>query len=237
MNTIIQVLQILVLVAFGIVALILSKGLPSYLSKKGENIATKEDIGGITNSIEQIRLQYSTKLEEIRVSINSLTEKEKEYNQKQNENLCAFHDLAIVHDYAYLGFSFGELPLGDGKVYYEYQQEFSRSIIDLLCSYHRLVLFLEPGSELKDSADKVMNTALQTQAVFKKQFGSVKRALLDEFVAFNSGDMARTDKTVHATNEANKLFWDEMGPVKTQFENDLLEYVNALNKYLRPVSS
>ena len=37
--------------------------LQSYFRKKGENLATKEDIGIITREIEQVRLQFSMNLE------------------------------------------------------------------------------------------------------------------------------------------------------------------------------
>ena len=37
--------------------------LQSYFRKKGENLATKEDIGVITREIEQVRLQFSMNLE------------------------------------------------------------------------------------------------------------------------------------------------------------------------------
>ena len=34
-------------------------GLPAYLTEKGKNLATKEDVGHLTDIVEQVRLQYS----------------------------------------------------------------------------------------------------------------------------------------------------------------------------------
>jgi len=43
--------------------------LGSYLRKKGENIATKEDIKDITEKIEKVRSQYSEQLETVKASL------------------------------------------------------------------------------------------------------------------------------------------------------------------------
>ncbi|MDR4510052.1 MAG: hypothetical protein MRJ65_17760 [Candidatus Brocadiaceae bacterium] len=47
-----------------IVFFILKSFLPSYLSEKGKNLATKEDVGKITDEIEKIRMQYATQLQD-----------------------------------------------------------------------------------------------------------------------------------------------------------------------------
>jgi len=43
--------------------------LASYLRKKGENVATKEDIKDITKKIEKVRSQYSEQLETVKASL------------------------------------------------------------------------------------------------------------------------------------------------------------------------
>lgn len=40
--------------------------IPAYLSKKAENLATREDIASITNEIERVKTQYSVLLEELK---------------------------------------------------------------------------------------------------------------------------------------------------------------------------
>jgi len=44
-----------------VIGLVLNKLLPSYFSKKGENLATKEDIGKITKVIEEVKNIYKEK--------------------------------------------------------------------------------------------------------------------------------------------------------------------------------
>ncbi len=65
MDYFVLTLQIFQLAALVIGALILQKYLPSYLSKKAENLATKEDIATITREVEQVRSVYAERLENI----------------------------------------------------------------------------------------------------------------------------------------------------------------------------
>jgi hypothetical protein len=51
----------------GFVAFILVKSfIPSYLTKKAENLATREDIAGITNEIELVRSEYAVLIEQFK---------------------------------------------------------------------------------------------------------------------------------------------------------------------------
>ncbi len=52
-----------------IIAVCISSFLGSYLRKKGENLATKEDVGQLTRKIEEIRSQYNAQLESHKASL------------------------------------------------------------------------------------------------------------------------------------------------------------------------
>ncbi len=69
-QTIIIVLEILILLAIGCIFLF-KKYLFSYSSEKGKNLATKEDIGEITNSIESVKLNHAKLLESTRAELSS----------------------------------------------------------------------------------------------------------------------------------------------------------------------
>lgn len=60
METIMQILNILVIIVVGIIFLFRRFYLPSYLSKKGENLATKEDIADITKKIEEVKIEFAS---------------------------------------------------------------------------------------------------------------------------------------------------------------------------------
>lgn len=54
------------LIAGLVVFFLLKFFLPGYLSKKGKNLATREDIASINDEIERVRAQYSIVLEELK---------------------------------------------------------------------------------------------------------------------------------------------------------------------------
>lgn len=57
---------------FGLVlGLLINSFLPKYFGKKGENIATKEDISGITNKIETVKHDYARQLESTKAELSA----------------------------------------------------------------------------------------------------------------------------------------------------------------------
>jgi len=50
------------------VYLLLKSFLPSYLSEKGKNLATKEDVASITDKVESVRTDYAKVIEELRAN-------------------------------------------------------------------------------------------------------------------------------------------------------------------------
>src|SRR6266498_2581136 len=90
-------LEILQLFALTIGALFL-KYLPSYLSKKGENLATKEDIAVITREVEQVRSEYAERLENIVQQNRLLLEQTK---RKHQLSIAALDRRLEAHQQAY----------------------------------------------------------------------------------------------------------------------------------------
>ena len=80
-----------------IIGLILNKFLPSYFSKKGENLATKEDIGKITKEIEEVKNIYKKNYD--------LSNIEREFYNNMIKELQSF--LAVIKRY--------ELKAGTGE--------------------------------------------------------------------------------------------------------------------------
>lgn len=52
----------------GIIYLFIKSYIPSYLEEKAKNLATKEDIGNLTDEVESVKLGYSRMLEEVKSS-------------------------------------------------------------------------------------------------------------------------------------------------------------------------
>lgn len=72
-------------VAAFVAGLLLKSFLPEYFKKKGENLATKEDIADITHQIETVKLEYEKQLESAKADLAVLVTRhgfryEKEYD-------------------------------------------------------------------------------------------------------------------------------------------------------------
>lgn len=65
------VLEVIILVGLGASALLAKKYLPSYVQEKAKNLATKEDIGAITNMIESVKTEYAKELEGLKSQLNA----------------------------------------------------------------------------------------------------------------------------------------------------------------------
>jgi len=83
-----------VILGAGTVYLIIKSFIPSYLSEKGKNLATKEDIATITDKVESVKTDYAKVIEEIR-SNNQLKHAgiEREKNIKKEVYLQAVEAL------------------------------------------------------------------------------------------------------------------------------------------------
>lgn len=78
----------------GVVYLLLKSFLPSYLSEKGKNLATKEDVASITDKVESVKTDYAKVLEDLRSNNQlKLAEIEREKNIKKEVFLQAVEAL------------------------------------------------------------------------------------------------------------------------------------------------
>lgn len=64
-------LQALTLIGVGVAVLLVRRHLAAYLSQKGENLATKEDIGDITRKVEEVRIAFAEQLSRIQTELET----------------------------------------------------------------------------------------------------------------------------------------------------------------------
>lgn len=63
MEIITLILQIVILISLGLCVLFFRNYLPSYMNKKGENLATKEDVAEITKKTEEVQKEFKEQFE------------------------------------------------------------------------------------------------------------------------------------------------------------------------------
>ena len=212
--------QLLLIVAgFILIKLYLS----SYLKKKGENLATKEDVRFITSQVETIRIGMEAD------SARSL-----EHEYKCNDQLVIYYDYITEFYYEFMLVNFGDFPPDDGKSLFDYQLKFGRKAVDILKQYQRLVIYLEANDTLLIEGRKASELALESETVMKSNFTQVKRALIAERKAYQTSDldMGSYYSAVEETDVVIKKFNQHMKPLKEDFLKVYKSYLSLLNSRL-----
>ncbi len=94
MDLIILILEVIILLAIGCLFLF-RKFLFSYSSKKGENLATKEDVAEITSKIESVKLNHAKQLEEARADLSTQINNHGFRYEKEYEVLSELSELLV----------------------------------------------------------------------------------------------------------------------------------------------
>lgn len=95
--------------------------IPAYLSEKGKNLATKEDIGAITDEVESVKLGYAEILEEVKVSNQlKLSAVDREQNIKKEVYMDAVEAITISQN---MVASFSNLNISEEKITSEFSEQ------------------------------------------------------------------------------------------------------------------
>ncbi len=211
------------LIGGGIILLFIKSYLPSYLSEKAKNLATKQDIEGITR-----------KVEEVKSDIEISKELQKQFLTQKQEYIMKFFDEVTEFHYEKTGVNFGDFPNDQGQSLFEFQNEFYKSVAEILKSYQRLVVFLSPESKLLGYANVLTSCVLESRKVMKENFGPIKSTAVAEHFAFLGEDRGEKRSAVDEANQANTKFWEEMRPSVEQFRENYRLFLAELNEFVKP---
>ncbi|AVI67430.1 hypothetical protein CKQ84_16945 [Shewanella sp. WE21] len=195
----------------------------SYLKKKGENLATKEDIKEITFKIEAVKAEFDLK-----------NEFYKTYETGKRSELLCYYDKVTEFRYEYLAVNIGNFPMDDGQSLFDFQQKFHLQVVEVLKQYQRLVVYLEQNSSILLIAEKLTNLALSTDKVMRSKFPALKRSSIEESVAYAeakcTGDKAPFHIAADKTDRANEEFLAELRPLSKEFIAEYSKYLSELNR-------
>jgi hypothetical protein len=109
---ILAVLNIAVLVGFAVVVLLAKKYLPAYAAKKAENLATKEDIGQITDTVERVKAAHAADIERLK----SALEHERAERRAADERINHIHRVQFETEFRVLSEIWAALALVRARV-------------------------------------------------------------------------------------------------------------------------
>lgn len=155
-------------IALGVLVLWFNNYLPTYFKKKGENLATKEDIKEITDKVESVKTDYARQLELFKHEI-TLLEKRRELSAQVVE---------LINRYK-------ALKEGSGEELRSFEQDYYKLIpwipTKILESLNRLFSKPKPGVVKPDVKDIIIEVR---QAILKDESGDFKGHDIVHFVGF-----------------------------------------------------
>lgn len=105
----------------GVLYYFIKSYIPAYLSEKGKNLATKEDVGTITEEVEAVKSGYAEILEEVKVSnLLKVSAIEREQNIKKEVYMDAVE--AITKSQNMIA-SFSNLNISEEKITSEFSEQ------------------------------------------------------------------------------------------------------------------
>lgn len=174
MEEILLLLQLLTLLAVGVLAALAKSYLPSYMKKKGENLATKEDISVITEEVEKVRSLHAVEVESFKTSLRLAAEQRSMLQSKRSEAELAFFESCVGLLGEKLPRSFGDIELQEIP---DFRREVDGLFLTLYINYHKILLYSESGGdEIISAAERIAASAIEAKKLFDKAIGSYHAA-------------------------------------------------------------
>jgi hypothetical protein len=206
--------------------------LKTYLSEKGKNLATKEDIEAITDRIESVKKDYTTQLEQFKSELGYRWGSHSEYEKDRKLALLSFFESCTTLLEDKLRVNLGDLPSDNGKAMYEYQKEVERLFTSVHLDYLRLSLYFPNESELMPAAQMLVKYSYEARRHFNRNYGKLKLTALDEADAHLSGDKSLYRAAVERSNEAQRSYNSALSESISGMRKHFAEYLLALNLFL-----
>lgn len=203
--------------------------IPSYLSKKAENLATKEDIESITHKVESAKLHYMIELEKIKSDMNVLVQRENALINKREEILTSFYDKVIELEHFPLISDMGNLRFDHPKrllFWEENHEKFNLIMHDMLSCFYRVMLYFQKENSLIECSGKIINSSVDLSKHLESYFYNIQQAMMIETEAYRNRDATLFKQESEKTFSLIKEYMES----RTKFEDDLK---NAIQNFMR----
>lgn len=205
----------------------------SYAKKKGENLATKEDIDSITNKIESVKLEYQKELKAFERSVINKLELETKHFDSSVTDLLKFYDETTELHVKYLcdAFLWIHLPRHEIEAIVETHSHFRNSLLEAMKAFQRLPLYFENNSEMMSLAKQLYRLLVKFERILNDHFGEILTCAMNS----TNEDINKTNKErVQDYLNANKAYSDETKPHLEKFASVYGEFIWCVSDYLRP---
>lgn len=234
MDVIIIILNLLVIAGIVILGLFIKSYLPSYMDQKGRNLAQKEDVQEITKKIEAVRSEHAAEIEKLKADLTLTIQNELLVQEQERDALLHFFEHCQTLLVDKLQINPGDFPIDGGKSLHEHGVSVRKLCVSIYTDYHRLFLYFSGTDKVLQKAAEVVGGVRMIQMVFKKHFGKVTTALVEEgHTLLSKGDDAKAKEIIKNSNEIVKAFWDDVNEGINVMSQAFGNYLEELNKYFK----
>lgn len=199
---------------------------PAYYSEKGKNLATKEDIGAITDTVEKVRSEHQSAIEHLRADLSvAATQRTALAAQSSEAGLKLFD--ATVRLLSLLRIDLGDIPPEGGAELVRYQQQVSRCFDRIFLQYHRLVLY-RGDDALSQKSMQLAEAAIELRKTFSRAFGPVKFALVQETLVYQGKRTPDYEAAVATTDREMQKYRAKLDPLRKELWRTYQEYLAEL---------
>lgn len=202
----------------------------AFYKTKGVNFATKQDIAGITQKVEEVKakLQISTK-------------SEMDFKSAQRQTVLNFYDSFIYWYQIVLELSNSNLDEDRIKEIEEYDDKINDAYKKVVIAEWRLELYLSNDDDLLNVANKLLSSgvAIETQtSKFLFTIHSIYENLNELHNAQQSGAKVKSE-LIKILNENSVNEWNKIYQAKNEndkkVEDIMEEFIKIATKYLKGV--
>lgn len=208
------------IVSVGLIGLIVGKFLPSYITEKGKNVATKEDVGQITMIIEATKNDLGI----LREEITSTRVRGDNALREFFENCHALESIL------------GTFPRISALTFREdmdqYYDSIHRLFDDIILSQRRLLLYSHGDDKIIKQSEKIASVCPYLISVAKKQFSSVDNELKNHIYEFLNQEEAY-DVLIEQIGQGHRSYAEAIKNPLGEFSFALAEYTYAMSEYFR----
>lgn len=231
MEEILLLLQVLTLSAVVVLAALARSYLPSYMKKKGENLATKEDISAITEEVEKVRSLHAAEVESFKTSLRLAAEQRSMLQSKKSDAELAFFESCVGLLGEKLPRSFGDMALQEIP---DFRREVDDLFLALYVNYHKILLYSESGGdEIVSAAERIAGSAIEAKKLFDKAIGAYHAATHLAMMKGEEQEHAEAMDLMKKSGEAGIDYRGQMDVATRGMFETFQAYLIALNKRYR----
>ncbi len=223
-----------VVLQIGVLLLIwfLQRAGTGYAERKGQNLATKQDIGEITDRIKSVESKHELSLEIQKNQLQRYSDSALANLQLKNRALLEFFDDCIQLFGEKLRTNLGDLPANDGgKAVFQHVADTKAMFRKVFVDYHRLLLFLRDDEKILQEGSKVITSVLELEEVYNKHITGIRIALNQETEA-HQFNHERYPQKVNETDAVKTAFDKEMIAPLSKFRKTFMAYVESIQESL-----